>query len=62
MTQESKRPTHTAYMIVGEGTKGRWREIGAAWQTKDEKGLILQLDCWPKDGRIVIRQAEGRAA
>jgi len=47
MSKESKRPTHTAYMIVGEGTKGRWREIGAAWTTTDGKGLMIHSTASP---------------
>jgi hypothetical protein len=62
MTHEAKRPTHTAYCIHGEGTKGRWRKIGVAWTTKDDKGLILQLDCLSRDGRVVLREAEWRAS
>lgn len=60
--QQPKRPSHTAHMIRGEGTKGRWSEIGAAWPTTDGKGFILHLDCWPRDGRVVLRESEGRQA
>lgn len=62
MTQP-RRPTHTAFSVKdADGSKGRWTEIGAAWETQDQKGLILHLDCFPKDGRVVLRQSEGRQA
>lgn len=57
----TNRPTHTAYSVKdGPGTpsNGKWTEIGTAWTTKDEKGLILHLHCLPIDGRIVLRQTE----
>jgi len=57
----SNRPTHTVNAVIGEGSKSRWREIGVAWQTKDQKGLILQLDCFPRDGRVIVQPAERRA-
>jgi hypothetical protein len=52
----TKRPTHTAYCIIGE--KGRWREIGAAWATTDGKDFVIHLDCFPKDGKVVLREPE----
>ena len=55
---EPNRPTHTAYCVIGG--KGRWREIGAAWPTNDAKGFIVHLDCFPRDGRVVLREAERR--
>lgn len=58
-----KRPTHTAFSVKdGTGSKGKWTEIGAAWETSDQKGLVVHLHCTPIDGRIVLRQAEGRQA
>jgi hypothetical protein len=55
---ETKKPTHTAHCTVGEGKKTRWREIGAGWEIKDGKGLVLQLDCFPRNGRVIVQPAE----
>lgn len=39
-----------------DGQKGYWTKIGAAWKSKDGKGYVLQLDCVPLDGRVVLRE------
>ncbi len=58
----TNRPTHTIFCIVGEDKKSRWREIGVAWKTKDELGFIIQLDCFPRDGRLILQPSERRKA
>jgi hypothetical protein len=51
-----KKPSHIAYHVRdGKNDKGYWTRIGAAWMSKDQKGFVLQLDCVPLDGRIVLR-------
>jgi hypothetical protein len=39
----------------GEGGKGFWTRIGAAWAHEDGEGLNLQIDMVPLDGKIVLR-------
>jgi hypothetical protein len=53
----SKAPTHIAYHVRdgGEGKKGFFTRIGAAWPHKDGKGFNIQLDVAPLDGRISLR-------
>ena len=56
----SKTPTHVAYHVRerGEGRKGIWTRIGAAWQHADAKGFNIQLaGIVPLDGHIVLRVA-----
>lgn len=53
---ETKRPTHAIYQVVGEGEKARWIRVGAAWANKDGKGLNLKFDAHPVVGRTVIRE------
>lgn len=59
-TAKSKAPTHIAYHVRDgkEGQKGFWTRIGAAWTHGDGKGLSLQLDAVPLDGRVSLRLPE----
>ena len=50
-------PTHVAYQVRDGKEKGFWTRIGVAWQHKDGKGLNIQLECVPLDGRISLRTA-----
>lgn len=56
---ETKGPAMIAYAVKdgrGEGAKGFWTRIGAAWQSKSGEGLNLALELVPpaKDGVIRI--------
>lgn len=54
----SKTPSHIAYHVRDrENGKGFFTRIGAAWQHKDGKGLTVQLEVAPLDGRITLRMA-----
>lgn len=55
---ETKRPTHVVWQVIGEGDKSRWTRIGAGWPNRDGKGLSLKLDAYPLTGRIVVREQE----
>jgi hypothetical protein len=50
-------PSHYVYQVRdrGEGQKGIWTRIGAAWPQRDGKGFNVQLDAVPLDGRITLR-------
>ena len=55
----SKAPTHVAYQVRGrEDGKGFWTRIGSAWPHADGKGLTVQIDAVPLDGRITLRLAD----
>jgi len=55
-TTTSKSPSHYVYQVRDrEGQKGIWTRIGAAWMHQDNKGLNVQLDAIPLDGRITLR-------
>jgi hypothetical protein len=65
-TNQSKRPTHMIFQVIGEGEKARWLRVGAGWTNKDGKGLTLKFDAYPVVGRTVMREiteyvAEGEA-
>lgn len=56
------KPTHTAW-TVREGKdakKGFWVEIGGAWTNKDGS-LTVELDAFPVNGRMVIRERTEKA-
>ena len=55
-TAEPKQPDFHAWHVTNKGEKGFWTKVGAAWPHKDGKGLSLQLDVMPMNGRIVLRQ------
>jgi len=55
-TRENRAPAYIAFHVSGNGNKGFWTRIGAAWHHEDGVGLTLQLDLVPvKEGRIVLR-------
>ena len=50
------KPTLIAYAVKDRGRNARaiWTKIGAAWPHTDGKGLNLELEALPIDGRIVL--------
>ncbi len=55
-TKQSTKPTYIAFQVTErEGQPGIFNRVGAAWPHKDEKGLTIQLEAIPVDGRIVLR-------
>lgn len=53
--QETNPPDLLAWHVANKGDKGFWTRIGAAWFHRDRKGLSLQLEVVPINGRIVLR-------
>ena len=53
--QETNPPDFLAWHVANKGDKGFWTRIGAAWFHRDRKGLSLQLEVVPINGRIVMR-------
>lgn len=56
-TTTSKQPTHIAYHVRDSkgGGKGFWALIGSAWAHADGKGISVQIESVPLDGRITLR-------
>ena len=54
------RPSHSVYVVRGDGEHARWTRIGAAWPNKDNLGFSLALDAAPIGGRVVIRPVKIR--
>ncbi len=55
-TSEPKTPAFQAWHVTSKGDNNFWIKVGAAWPHRDGKGLSLQLDVIPMNGRIVLRQ------
>jgi hypothetical protein len=53
---DTKRPTHVIWQVVGDNDKARWIRVGAAWANRDGKGLTLKFDAYPVAGRTVVRE------
>jgi hypothetical protein len=63
-TSDTRKPTHRAYYVRGEGEATRWLELGALWTHKDGKCCDVVLDALPVGGftgRITVRANEASA-
>jgi hypothetical protein len=52
---ETKAPDFIAWHVQQKGEKSFWNKVGASWKHKDGKGMTLQLETLPINGRIVLR-------
>lgn len=52
---ETKAPDFIAWHVAQKGEKSYWNKVGASWKHKDGKGMTLQLEVVPINGRIVLR-------
>jgi hypothetical protein len=56
----AEKPDFKAYTVKDIGKdgekKGRWLEIGAAWEHKNGEGYDIVLEALPVNGRIVLRK------
>lgn len=59
-TQRS-RPTHSVFVVEGEGDSAYWTKIGAAWAHEDKDGFNIALTAMPLNGRLVVRTAKATA-
>lgn len=57
----SKKPSHYAYVVSGDGDKKTWVRIGAAWANADGNGLNIVLDAVPVSGRLTLRTPSDKA-
>ncbi len=56
MAVNSKKPTHEAFVVTGEGENTFWTKVGAVWAHDDKKGYNIDLIALPLTGRLVIRE------
>jgi len=54
----SNKPTLYAYAVKDRrrNKKSIWTRIGAAWSHEQGRGLTIELDALPIDGRIVLME------
>ena len=53
---QKNRPTHTVFVVEGEGDSAFWTKVGAAWSHEDGKGFSITLSCMPLNGRLTLRE------
>lgn len=53
----SNKPTHEAYVVVGEGDAARWTRIGVGFQKAG--GMTVLSDVLPQ-GRLVMRPVKDK--
>src|SRR4051812_45719687 len=61
-TNETNRPTHNIFQVIGDGENAIWIRVGAAWLHKDERGAHLVFNSFPLTGKIVMRERNDREA
>jgi len=60
---KGKPPKYHAFQVnEGKDGKGYFNRIGAAFEHKDGKGLSVNLDSVPVDGRVTLRTPKERLA
>jgi hypothetical protein len=52
------RPTHSVFVVEGEGDNAFWTKIGAAWAHEDGDGFSITVTAMPLNGRLVVRTAK----
>jgi hypothetical protein len=50
----NKKPAYEAFTVREGKEKSYFSRVGAAWPTKNGKGLHLQLDALPVNGSLVL--------
>jgi len=53
---KSRKPSHEAFVVTGEGETAFWTKVGAAWPNDDGKGFNVDLVAFPVSGRLVLRE------
>ena len=59
---ESRKPTHDAFAVAGDGRNSTWTRIGAAWPNDDGKGFNIVIARGVAVlGKIVLREPKPQA-
>ena len=60
--QASNGPDYIAYSVRDNGNgRGYWNRVGAAFMHKDGKGMNLELDSVPVNGKLSLREQSDQA-
>jgi hypothetical protein len=57
-TTQKNRPTHSVFVVEGEGENAFWTRVGAAWAHEDGEGFSIAVTAVPLNGRLVVRKAK----
>lgn len=52
-THQPARPSHRAYLVIGEGDARHWRRLGPVWRHPDGEGFIFTPDALPAPGHAM---------
>ena len=55
-TNETNKPSHYIFQVLGDGDNAIWMRVGAAWSHGDGKGARLVFNSFPLTGRTVMRE------
>ncbi len=55
-SSDTNAPNFIAWHVTEKGDNSFWHRVGAAWYHRDKKGLSLQLEVVPINGKIVLRE------
>jgi hypothetical protein len=63
----SKLPDFDVFTVTGaddslDDKKGFWTKLGGAWRHSDGKGLNIELQGLPLDGKLVLRKHKPKEA
>ncbi|MDF0584744.1 hypothetical protein [Bradyrhizobium yuanmingense] len=61
-TNDTNRPTHNIFQVLGDGKDAIWLRVGAAWMHSDNRGAQLVFNSFPLTGRIVMREVGEKQA
>ncbi len=53
---DTNAPDFIAWHVTEREDKSFWNKVGAAWFHRDQKGLNIQLEVVPINGKIVMRE------
>ena len=58
----SNKPDYLVYVVTErEGKEAFWDKVGIAYKHKDGKGINIQLQALPIDGRLSLREPSEQA-
>ncbi|MGE0677201.1 hypothetical protein [Pseudolabrys sp.] len=58
----NNRPSHSVFVVEGEGDSAYWTKVGSAWAHQDGEGFNVMLTALPVTGRLVLRVVKQEAA
>jgi hypothetical protein len=60
-TSSKSKPSHSVYIVDGDGEAAFWTRVGAVWPHEDGDGFSIVLTAIPLTGRLVVRKPKPQA-